>query len=94
MQIDGTADASEMRSVGEADFRSSVVVCCFFLHDGSKLTIGRPGRVLTAVGMGNFGLRSFNFMLVAARMSSGRISRPSFIGTSGSLDRGGGGLVV
>jgi hypothetical protein len=35
----------------------------------SKLTMGRPGLSLTAVGSGRFGLRSFKRMLVAARMS-------------------------
>ena len=52
----------------------SSVGCQFF----SKLTIGRPGTSLTAVGVGNFGLRSFSRMVVAARMSSLRISMPSF----------------
>lgn len=40
----------------------------------SKLTMGRPGRSLTAVGVGKLGLRSFRFMLVAARISSLLIS--------------------
>ncbi|KNA93597.1 hypothetical protein FOXG_17792 [Fusarium oxysporum f. sp. lycopersici 4287] len=35
----------------------------------SKLTMGRPGLSLTAVGSGRFGLRSFKRILVAARMS-------------------------
>src|ERR1700733_10825620 len=52
----------------------SSVGCQFF----SKLTIGRPGTSLTAVGVGSFGLRSFSRMVVAARMSSLRISMPSF----------------
>jgi hypothetical protein len=47
-------------------------------HVFSKLTIGRPGTSLTAVGVGSFGLRSFNRIVVAARMSSLRISMPSF----------------
>src|ERR1700722_10683457 len=47
-------------------------------HVISKLTIGRPGTSLTAVGVGSFGLRSFSRMVVAARMSSLRISMPSF----------------
>lgn len=47
-------------------------------HVFSKLTIGRPGTSLTAVGVGSFGLRSFSRMVVAARMSSLRISMPSF----------------
>lgn len=49
-------------------------------HFGSKLTIGLPGRSLTAVGVGRFGLRSFRFMVVAALISSLRISSPFFIG--------------
>ena len=54
-------------------------------HVFSKLTIGRPGTSLTAVGVGSFGLRSFSRMVVAARMSSLRISMPSFdIGASTS----------
>ena len=44
----------------------------------SKLTMGRPGTLLTAVGVGSFGLRSFNRIVVAALMSSLRISMPSF----------------
>lgn len=44
-----------------------------------KLTIGRPGLSLTIVGVGSRGLRSFNLMLVAARISSPLISFPSFI---------------
>jgi hypothetical protein len=57
---------------------------CFVASPGlqlrSKLTIGRPGRSLTAVGMGSFGLLSLSFMLVAARMSSPRISIPFLLG--------------
>jgi hypothetical protein len=54
-------------------------------HVFSKLTIGRPGTSLTAVGVGSFGLRSFSRMVVAARMSSLRISMPSFdVGASTS----------
>lgn len=64
---------------------------------GSKLTIGCPGRSLTAVGIGRLGLRSLRFMLVAARISSLRISSPFFVGTS-LFDFGdggwGGGFVV
>ena len=52
----------------------SSVGCQFF----SKLTIGRPRTSLTAVGVGSFGLRSFSRIVVAARMSSLRISMPSF----------------
>lgn len=51
------------------------------VHDRSKLTIGRPGRSLTATGVGSLALRSLSRMLVAARMSSLRISRPSRVGT-------------
>ena len=47
---------------------------CRDLQSWSKLTMGLPGRSLTAVGVGNFGLRSFNDLLVAARISSPRIS--------------------
>lgn len=62
-----------------------------------KLTIGLPGRSLTAVGVGNFGLRSFILMLVAARISSPRTSISFFEGgvvvapaslTSGRLGKG------
>jgi hypothetical protein len=61
----------------------------------SKLTIGRPGLSLTAVGVGSLGLRSFNFMLVARRMSSPRISSPSLVGTSGAFSvMGTGGFAV
>lgn len=41
--------------------------------------MGRPGRSLTTVGVGNFGLRSFSLILVAARISSPRTSTPFFI---------------
>jgi len=51
--------------------------CSRFISRGfqfcSKLTMGRPGRSLTTVGEGNFGLLSFNRMLVAALISSPRI---------------------
>jgi hypothetical protein len=47
-----------------------------------KLTIGLPGLSETIEGVGNFGLRSLRLMLVALRMSSLRISFPSFIFTS------------
>jgi hypothetical protein len=50
----------------------------------SKLTIGRPGLSLTAVGSGSLALRSFNLKLVAARISSPRISTPFLHSTSGS----------
>jgi len=49
----------------------------------SKLTIGLPGLSLTAVGVGSLGLLSFRRMLVACRISSLLISKPSFLGTSG-----------
>ena len=49
------------------------------LQSWSKLTIGRPGRSLTAVGDGNFGLLSFIRMLVAALISSLRISMPFLV---------------
>ena len=45
-----------------------------------KLTIGRPGLSLTSVGCGNLGLRSFLCLLVAALISSSRISSASFVG--------------
>lgn len=51
---------------------------------GSKLTIGRPGFWLTAVGEGRFGLRSRKRLLVACRISSLRISMPS--GSVGLFD--------
>src|SRR3954453_12270926 len=47
----------------------------------SKLTIGRPTRSLTAEGIGSFSLRSPRLLLVAARISSLRISLPSLVGT-------------
>jgi hypothetical protein len=53
-----------------------------------KLTIGRPGASDTIVGVGSFGLRSFKLMLVALRISSSRISFPSFSLTSSSLGLG------
>ena len=62
-------------------------------HFVSKLTIGRPTRSLTAEGMGRPSLRSLSFLLVAARMSSLRISFPSFIGTGSSLGMATGGGV-
>ncbi len=49
------------------------------LQSLSKLTIGLPGRSLTTVGDGNFGLLSFIRMLVAALISSLRISMPFLI---------------
>ena len=51
----------------------------FGLQPLSKLTIGLPGRSLTTVGDGNFGLLSFIRMLVAALISSLRISMPSLV---------------
>jgi hypothetical protein len=57
--------------------------------------MGRPGTSLTAVGVGSFGLRSLSRMVVAARMSSLRISRPSFdvgVSTSGIISVTGGGV--
>ena len=50
----------------------------------SKLTIGRPGLSLTTVGVGSLGLRSFKRMLVACRISSLLISRPSLVSFSGN----------
>lgn len=52
------------------------------LHFGSKLTIGLPGRSLTAVGVGNLGLLSLFLILVAALMSSPRISSARVLGLS------------
>lgn len=51
----------------------------FGFQSRSKLTMGRPGRSLTAVGIGSLGLRSLRFILVAARISSLRTSLPFFI---------------
>ena len=51
----------------------------FSVQVGSKLTMGLPGRSLTADGVGSLGLRSLSFMLVAARISSLRISMPSLV---------------
>ncbi|KAL7357447.1 hypothetical protein ACKS0A_07770 [Histoplasma ohiense] len=55
------------------------LLCDLILQDGSKLTIGRPGRSLTTVGIGSLLLRSLSRMLVAARISSPRISLPSLV---------------
>lgn len=44
---------------------------------GSKLTMGLPGRSLTAEGVGSLGLLSLLDLLVAALMSSLLISMPS-----------------
>jgi hypothetical protein len=67
--------------IGSSRWGESSVGC----HVFSKLTIGRPGTSLTAVGVGSFGLRSFSRMVVAARISSLRISIPSFdVGASTS----------
>ncbi len=49
------------------------------LQSLSKLTIGLPGRSLTTVGDGSFGLLSFIRMLVAALISSLRISMPFLV---------------
>lgn len=94
--IVGTAGADTVTTGGSGRGRIASSLSSFLLSDGgfqagSKLTIGLPARSLTAVGVGSFGLRSLLFMLVAARMSSPRISFPSFVGTiSGSTIVGGG----
>jgi hypothetical protein len=54
----------------------------------AKLTIGRPGLSLTAVGSGRLGLRSFKRILVAARISSLRTSMPFFLSTLSSTGTG------
>lgn len=63
---------------------SSAVVCTssntFSVGRSLKLTIGRPGLSLTIVGWGKLTLRSFRCLLVAARISSPRISSPSLVG--------------
>ena len=69
-----TRSSSSGKLIVGVELGESSVGCQFF----SKLTIGRPGTSLTAVGVGSFGLRSFSRMVVAARMSSLRISMPSF----------------
>jgi hypothetical protein len=62
---------------------SGFTSACFGFQFVSKLTIGRPGLSLTAVGVGSFWLRSFRRMLVACRISSFLISRPFLVGVSG-----------
>jgi len=86
--IVGTAGADTVKAgvtaEGLGPGRPASRLSCFAASSGfqlrSKLTIGRPGRSLTAVGMGSFGLLSLSFMLVAARMSSPRISIPFLLG--------------
>jgi hypothetical protein len=77
-----------------SDFTSA----SFGFQSASKLTIGRPGLSLTALGVGSLGLRSFRRMLVACRISSLRISRPFLVGVSGrcasEVRAAGGGLEV
>jgi len=58
------------------------VACSGAFQFLSKLTMGRPGVSLTADGVGSLLLRSCRRMLVACRISSLRISKPSFLGTS------------
>ena len=62
---------------------SGFTSACFGFQFASKLTIGRPGLSLTAVGVGSLALRSFRRMLVACRISSFLISRPFLVGVSG-----------
>jgi hypothetical protein len=99
--IVGTAGADTLIAgsvaVGLGPGRSAPGLSSFVALSGfqprSKLTIGRPGRSLTAVGSGSFGLLSLSFMLVAARMSSPRISMPFLLGgvaTSGMTSTDGG----
>lgn len=64
---------------------SSFISISFGFQSLLKETIGRPGLSETIVGVGSFALLSFSRNPVAARMSSLRISLPSFILTSGSF---------
>lgn len=72
------------------------MLCCFSNGfelstkvPGAKLTIGLFGLLETNEGPGNLGLLSPNFMLVAALISSLRISTPSLylseVSSAGSL---------
>lgn len=89
--IVGTIGADTVTAGGSGRGRTGNSLSPFLTSDGdfhaeSKLTIGLPARSLTAVGVGSLGLRSLRFILVAARMSSLRISFPSFVGVfSGSM---------
>jgi hypothetical protein len=77
---------------------SGFTSACFGFQLASKLTMGRPGLSLTAVGVGSMGLRSFRRMLVACLISSLLISRPSLVGVSGrctsEICTAGGGFAV
>lgn len=87
-----TAGISGLGRTGSSRF--SCLLSDGDFHAGSKLTIGLPARLLTAVGVGSLGLRSLRFMLVAARISSPRISIPSFVGTGLGSTMVGGGVVL
>ena len=83
--IVGTAGAETVTAGGSGLVRTGKSRCSRLVSDGafqagSKLTMGLPARLLTAVGVGSFGLRSLLFMLVAARISSLLISLPSLVG--------------
>ncbi len=75
---------AETLSKGDLLRTSGFISASFGFQFALKLTIGRPGLSLTTVGVGSLGLRSFKRMLVACRISSLLISRPSFIGTVGT----------
>ena len=89
--IEGTTGADTVTSgivgaglgPGRSVFTPSLLDGLSGFQPMSKLTIGRPGRSLTAVGSGKFGLLSLSLLLVAAQMSSPRISRPSLCGNVG-----------
>ena len=66
--------------LGRAGFCSGSTFKGDGVQAGSKLTIGLPSRSLTAVGVGRLGLRSFLRIVVAARISSPRISMLSWDG--------------
>lgn len=76
--------ASETTTFGAVDISCLSSISLGF-KSCVKETIGRPGAFETSVGVGSLGLLSFRRMLVAARISSPRISFPSFILTSGSF---------
>jgi hypothetical protein len=83
-EICGGGRGTSIIDIGLAGLKSSFLFSSGALTSlgrqfGSKLTIGRPGLSDTMAGVGSFGLRSFQLMLVAWRISSPLISFPSFI---------------
>lgn len=78
-------------------FSSDFISASAGFQFASKLTMGRPGLSLTAVGVGSLGLLSFSSMLVALLISSLLISKPSLVLASGvatSFVFAGGGFAV